>query len=77
MKVYIDPGDARQSRTAPPPGGLSQAQQLFAAENLPLPPLPAELAPRMRLLAPRIFGTRGIEQSPYNLDWFVQEAVEG
>lgn len=52
-----------------------QARQQFAAEGLPLPPIPAELAGQLRELGPWLFGTRPGTPGLYNLDWFVEEAA--
>lgn len=52
-----------------------QARQQFAAERLPFPPIPAELADQGRQLGPWLFGTRPGTPSLYHLDWFVEEAA--
>jgi hypothetical protein len=46
---------------------LVQARELFAAEDLPFPPLPADVGDVLREVAPNVFSTRQVDASPYNL----------
>ena len=53
---------------------LEEARCLFSAEGLRFPPIPPDLAPRVGVLAPWVFGTRALTRSLYGMEWFVQEA---
>jgi hypothetical protein len=49
---------------------LAEARALFAAEDLPFPPLPASLANALQEMAPNLFSTRELEASPYTLRFY-------
>jgi hypothetical protein len=46
---------------------LDRVRELFAAEGLPFPPLPADVGGALQEVAPNVFSTRQLEASPYNL----------
>src|SRR5262245_3197191 len=46
---------------------VTQARELFAAEDLPFPPVPADLVHTLREVAPSVFSTRPLDASPYSL----------
>jgi hypothetical protein len=52
---------------------IERARALFAAEELPFPPLPADMAEGLREVAPNVFSTRPADTSPYNLEVFSNE----
>lgn len=57
--------------------GLAQAQQLFAAEGLAFPILPASLASRLTPLHEWVFGTRLPPVWLYEIDWYTKEFIAG
>lgn len=56
---------------------LSLAQQVFAREQLPFPPLPDPLAARLQATRDVIFATRELDCGPYHLQRFTAEMLNG
>jgi hypothetical protein len=55
------------------PSTIAQARALFAAEELPFPPLTERFASALREESPHLFATRASEAPPYNLEVFSLE----
>jgi len=55
------------------PSSFDQVRELFAEEELPFPPVPADLAGALHEVAPNVFSTRALEASPYSLRAFSLE----
>jgi hypothetical protein len=55
------------------PSTIEQARALFAAEQLPFPPLPERFAAALRAESPHLFATRSLEARPYNLEIYSLE----
>jgi hypothetical protein len=58
-------------------GAVGLALQLFDSWQLPLPPLPSDLASSLRVLGPSLLGTRQGTPSPYGIDWFLDDLAAG
>jgi hypothetical protein len=52
---------------------IEQARALFAAEELPFPPLPENMAMALREEGPNLFSTQPLEVDPYNLEVYSLE----
>jgi len=57
--------------------GVADARERFAKANLPFPPIPPDLQPRLEALDDFLFGTRHDGPRPYSLQWYVDELVAG
>lgn len=53
------------------------ARARFAEAGLPLPPVPDDLAPSLRMYSDWIFTTRSDVPAPYGFDWYVEECLAG
>jgi hypothetical protein len=56
---------------------LTAARQRFEGAGLPLPPVPADLAPELHVQSEWVFSTRQDTVRPYNLKWYVDEYLSG
>jgi hypothetical protein len=54
---------------------LEQVRSLFAADDLPFPPLPPEATAALREVAPNVFATRQLEAPPYTLEAYRHEVL--
>ena len=55
------------------PSTIERARALFAAEQLPFPPLSERFAAALREENPHLFATRSLEAGPYNLEIYSLE----
>jgi hypothetical protein len=55
---------------------LEKARSLFAAEELPFPPVPAELASALREVRSNVYSTRPVKIPPYTLGAYSFEVQE-
>jgi len=54
--------------------GIEKAKHLFQEAGLAFPTIPEEFAPRFKERGSWVFSTRKLEESPYVLDHYVEEA---
>lgn len=55
---------------------FSSAQEMFTAERLPMPPIPAVLAASLAAQSTYVFATRPLPDSPYGIETYVDEVIE-
>ena len=54
----------------------ASAQQLFATEKLPFPPVPEQLARQLAAFSPTVFSTRDLQFGPYSMGAFQYEIAQ-
>lgn len=67
-------GDAENREVQP--SGADSAHDLFRNEQLPFPPLPAGLLPRLQPSGDAVFATAALSHGPYDLAHYVQSFEE-